>query len=597
MKFIPYLFKKDLIRLKYLLLVWLLLILAQSALGIGGHNLAAEYLEFQMFLPLLTKLISFLQGLMIIVIVPLIIQDDSIVGTTAFWFTRPISRKGLLFTKSGLVLILLALPPLIAEIFVLAAHGATIYHLLLAVPEILIEKLAFIVPFVILAALTPKFSRYALVGIIVFAVLTVLAITSSVITIFLPNLRKYLYNVALFKNPSLEASIDVAKDIYVILIGSILITHQFLARYTAKTIRWLVVAFLIMICLTRIWNWDFLKEVSKTKSLATISDSLSVEFDTQYLIASDERRIRKKDVRGKSISIKQTVKGLPVGQFAILREMEDVQIEYPDGTILKSKYVSTRKRETASAEKFRLPIQAALGDVKLLLFPSISREAFSGTEIFSLDESDFYQFKNKTGTYSAHADFDIYEYEIVLELPLKQGAKDTFGSEQVVIYDVLERPNTISIIVGEKKTYLLFDRSVKKKSRHDMAQDIFSEYNNVYLIANKNRREAFLAKEGGNLYANATAAFGPTRLETIAKQFDFTNLNDRSELLPKIDKEWLADAELVRIDAVKVGTAKINFTVEGFSLPSKSTATSKEMDELDQQLRMQDKQMKEWSPE
>jgi len=81
MNFIPYLFKKDLIRLKYLLLVWLLLILAQSALAIGGINLAAEFLQFQMFLPLLTKLMSFLQGLMIIVIVPLIIQDDSLVGT------------------------------------------------------------------------------------------------------------------------------------------------------------------------------------------------------------------------------------------------------------------------------------------------------------------------------------------------------------------------------------------------------------------------------------------------------------------------------------------------------------------------------------
>ena len=42
MNFIPFLFKKDLIRLKYVLLVWLVLILAQSALGIGGHRLASE---------------------------------------------------------------------------------------------------------------------------------------------------------------------------------------------------------------------------------------------------------------------------------------------------------------------------------------------------------------------------------------------------------------------------------------------------------------------------------------------------------------------------------------------------------------------------
>ncbi len=589
MKFLPYLLKKDLIRLKYLLLVWLLLILAQSALGIGGHNLAAEYLEFQMLLPLLAKLISFLQGLMVIVIVPLIIQDDSIVGTTAFWFTRPIPRKGLLFTKSCLVLILLAIPPLIAEIFVLSAHGATIYYLLLAVPEIFIEKLAFIIPFVILAALTPKFSRYALVGIIIFAVFTVITITSSVITIFLPNLRTYLSNVKIHKNPSLAASLDVAKDIYVILIGSVLIVRQFLTRSTAKTIKWLVVAFLVMICLTRIWNWDFLKEISIAKSPATISDSLSVDFDTQYLTISDEVRFRKKDVRGKSISIKQTVKGLPSGQFAILRKMKDVQMKYPDGTILESKHVSAFKRELFSGEKFMLSIQAALGDVKLLS-SSIIREAFSGTEIFSLDESDFHQFKNKTGAYSAQVDFDIYEYKIVSQLPLKQGAKDTFGTEQIVIQDILEKPNAISVILSEKKTYLLFDRSVKKKSRYDVAQNIYSQYNNVYLIVNKNRREALLAKPGG-LYINVMAAYGPTRLETMAKQLDFTNLNDRSE--PQIDKEWLANAELVRLDAVKVSTAKINITIEDFSLPSQSTITNKEFDELDQQLRMQDKRMKE----
>ena len=597
MKFIPYLFKKDLIRLKYLLLVWLLLILAQSALAIGGINLAAELLQFQMFLPLLVKMIGFLQGLMIIVIVPLIIQDDSIVGTTAFWFTRPISRKGLLFTKSCLVLILLVILPLIAEIFVLASHGATAYHLFLAVPEILIEKLAFITPFVILAALTPKFSRYALVGVIIFTVFVVVGIILTVITIFLPYLHfiRYFVNVKIYKNPSLAASIDVAKDIYVILIGSFLIVHQFLTRHTARTIMWLVIAFLVMICFPRMWNWDFLKEELYIAETSTaISDSLSVEFDTQYIVVSDELRIRKKDVREKSISIKQTVKGLPVGQFAILKDMEEVQMKYPDGTVLESEYTSTYQRETPYNKKYMLPIQAVLKDIKLL---NPYEKKFSYTEIFSLDESDFYQFKNKTGTYSAQADFDIYEYEIVSQLPLNQGSRDSFGSEQIVVYDILERPHAISVIINEKKINLLFDRSVKRKSRYDLSQDIYSQYNHVYLIVNKNRHEAFLAETGGNLYADAMAAFGPTRLETVAKQFDFTDLNDRSELLPKIDKEWLANAELVRLDAVKTGTAQINFTVEDFSLPSKSDSTSKEIDELDRQLRIQDKKMKERYPE
>ncbi|MFC1739192.1 hypothetical protein ACFL1G_09100 [Planctomycetota bacterium] len=592
MKFIPYLFKKDLIRLKYLLLVWLLLILAQSALAIGGINLAAEVLQFQIILPLLVKLIGFLQGLMMIVIIPLIIQDDSLVGTTAFWYTRPISRKGLLFAKSCMISTILVMPLLIAELFVLGANGATAYYLLLVVPEVLIEKLAFIVPFVILATLTPKFSRYALVGIIVFAVLVVVAIIKSVIPMFLPVLKKYIYNLELFKNPSLEASVDVAKDLYVFLIGSVLIAHQFLTRHTTKTIKYLVVAFLVMTCCTRLWSWDFLKEASVVQSSPAISDHLSVDFDTQYLIISDEVRYRKKDVREKSISSKQRVKGLPVGQFAILKGMKDVQMKYPDDTILESRYISSFKREMFSSEKFMLPIQAALKDVKLL---NPFKEKFSYTEVFSLDESALHQFKNKTGTYSASADFEIYKYEIVSQVPLKQGLKDSFGSEQVVIYDVLERPNVISVIINEKKINLLFDRSVKKTSRLDMAQDIFSEYSPIYLIVNKKRHEAFLPEAGDNLNmnANAMAAFGPTRLETKAKRFDFTNLNDRNELIPEIDKEWLADAELVRMDAVQMATEQIGFTIEDFSLPYQSTATGKEFDELDQQLRMQDKQMKE----
>ena len=79
----------------------------------------------------------------------------------------------------------------------------------------------------------------------------------------------------------------------------------------------------------------------------------------------------------------------------------------------------------------------------------------------------------------------------------------------------------------------------------------------------------------------------------LVKRFDFINLNDTGAPLPEIDKAWLADAEFIRMDAVKMGTEKINFTIEEFALPSQSTATSKEIDEFDRQLKMQDRQMKQ----
>ena len=242
MNFLPYVFKKDFIRLKWLFVVWLLLIMAQAALGIGGMNIAAELLEFQMVLPLLTKLMGFLQGMMIMVMIPLIIQEDSLVGTTAFWFTRPISRKGLLTTKACFIFLLLIVLPVVTEIFVLAANKVTFHQILLAIPEILIEKSAFAIPFIILAVLTPKFSRYALVGISVFAILAVIGIITTVFSIFFPAFAKFLFNWNVFiNNPSLGASIKVIKDIFVVTIGLILIAYQFLTRHTARTVRWLVI--------------------------------------------------------------------------------------------------------------------------------------------------------------------------------------------------------------------------------------------------------------------------------------------------------------------------------------------------------------------
>lgn len=595
MNFLPYLFKKDFFRIKMLLLVWFLLIIAQSALSIGGISIAAEFLRFQVFLPLLTKLLGVLQGLIIIVIVPLIIQDDSLVGTTAFWFTRPISRKALLITKSCLIFTFLTALPLIAEIVVLTANGAAFHHILLAAPEILLEKLAFIIPFFILAVLTPKFSKYALVGIIVFAVIAVIGIIASVAAMFLPAIPKNLfYNVEFFKNPSLAASCDVAEDVYMIFIGSILVIHQFLTRNTSRTIKFFVVSWLILFCFPKVWNWDFLKEVTPAKNTAAMSTALSIDFNTKDIIVSDALRYSRKGDRKKSITVKQTIKGLPPEQFAILRKNKNTQIKYPDGTILKSEYLSTNRKVRVSDEKFMSPLQAVLGEIKLL---NPFLETTTHTEIFSIKQSDFYQYKGKVGAYSTQADFDIYKYEISSQVFLKQGARALFGSEQIVIYDVLEKPNGISVIIGEKKINLLFDRTVIKKSPYDFAKDIYSNYKQVYVIVNKKRNEAFLAEVGGSLFPDVAAAYGKTRLETKAKQFDFTYVNDRNGTLPKIDKKWMADAEMLKIAAVKIGTQHSDFEIENFTLPSKSTKTINKIDEIERQLRLQDKQMKKLNPE
>ena len=587
------LFKKDLSCLKIALIVWLLLIACQSALGVGGSKISAEILEFQMFLPVLSILLSFLQGMMVLVMVPLIIQGDSIVGTTAFWFTRPISRKALLTTKATFIATILVAMPLLAEVFVLAANGVMANHIFLAAPEILIEKTAFVMPFFLLSVLTPKFSRYALVGITVFVALVVLKIIIGVVLMIVPALSAVLltpfHNHAFHEKPSLNTSFKVAQDCYIIFVGLLLIIHQFTTRYSERTIRWFVVACLFLMCLSKLWSWDFLNETADAKLEASITDSLQLEFDMNHVTMNDRLRYRMQDAREKSITIKAFAKGLPENQFANLRELEHVRVEYPDGSAIKSGFVWVEKMESSSDEKLMPALQSALGNIKIV---NSLYGKFTPTEVMSLEDGSFDAYKGRAGAYMASATFDVYEYKEVAEVPLTQGAEVAFSSQQVIVYDVLEVAHGILVIVGEKKANLLFDRATTWESEDDKALDLFSgEYKSVYLIVNRKEREAFLAEFEGDLRFDAMSFLVSTRLETKAKQVDFTYVNDRNTALPKIDKEWLADATLVRLDAVKLGTRKINVRIDNFVIPTQSTPTT-EMDALNQQMRETVKQQK-----
>ena len=346
---------------------------------------------------------------------------------------------------------------------------------------------------------------------------------------------------------------------------------------------------------TLFWNFDFLKESAAVESSAIKVEGISLGFNPQYLMVSDEMQFSKKEARKKSISTRSTVSGLPEGQFTILKGMRDAKMEYPDGSVLDSKYISTMKRRRYYNKKFMAPIQKALGDVKLV---NPFNEKFSYTEIFSLRGTDLHEYKDKVGAYSAQANFDIYKYDIVSEVPLGEGMKGVFGAEQVVVYDVLERDNAVSVILHEKKINLLFDRRIKKVSRVDLSRNMYSEYSHVYLLVNKERQEAFLPEPTmSNISADAWDALGPKRVNTKARMLDFTDVNGRNNALPKIDTEWLAGAELVRMNAVLTGTADVDFSVEDFSLPSESTSQAGELDELDQQLIIQDKQMQRWKPD
>jgi hypothetical protein len=106
----------------------------------------------------------------LIVIVPLLVLADPLVGTRAAWLTRPLSPWRLLVSKAAFVGLVLVAPPLALEIVLLAVNGVTLPDVALAAAEVVFRQLTLILAVASLAALTSDFARFAAWAAAAFAV-------------------------------------------------------------------------------------------------------------------------------------------------------------------------------------------------------------------------------------------------------------------------------------------------------------------------------------------------------------------------------------------------------------------------------------------
>jgi hypothetical protein len=85
--------KKDIRHLRSLLVLWFLLLLVNSLLLRSGLDRFVASDEGIEVLATAYVLLYVLQQILQIVIVCQLVQADALAGTTAFWLTRPFSRR------------------------------------------------------------------------------------------------------------------------------------------------------------------------------------------------------------------------------------------------------------------------------------------------------------------------------------------------------------------------------------------------------------------------------------------------------------------------------------------------------------------------
>ncbi len=164
---------KDARVVRWLALLWLLLSVLFQALTV---RLAYVPAGQDRILTTLVYAYSGMQAMLValfVVIAVIIVQNDPAVGTTAFWFTRPIPVSVLLGSKFLLTLTLLVVVPIVTDVVAVTAGGLSFHDALGTVPGSLVTDVAWLLPLLAVAALTVNLAQFvfaALIEVLVFYV-------------------------------------------------------------------------------------------------------------------------------------------------------------------------------------------------------------------------------------------------------------------------------------------------------------------------------------------------------------------------------------------------------------------------------------------
>ncbi len=113
------LIKKDIRYLKYPLLLWVAFLIAYYSIKTQQLYITQDNPGFITVFALM----YYIKKALVVILVPLIVQTDPLVGSAGSWFTRPVSRRVLFFAKISSILLLFLVLPLFGEFLRLMFNG------------------------------------------------------------------------------------------------------------------------------------------------------------------------------------------------------------------------------------------------------------------------------------------------------------------------------------------------------------------------------------------------------------------------------------------------------------------------------------------
>ncbi len=559
MKLVAHLVRADVRRFRVLLAAWVLIEIADTVFT-GVQPLLTGDSRASMTIGLLAMVLFFTRWLGMAVIVALVVQTHPLVGSDAFWMTRPIPPRVLFASKVLLLATAFLAVPALCAVVLMAAFRVPIGEIVLVAIQTILFQSLWVAIVMALSAMTRNLARFVLVaGALLVSLMLLMSIWIAV------AIRNSLEGPQLHEvTGRLVSGPAAGVAMVLLLLAAVLvpIVIQYATRHTRLSAGAGVVALAGAFLILWLWPWQgqplpIPSWASRESALRLIAASPKGEFRPRD--RSDWNHTQDTQVGHAQLRLR----GVEEGWLATAR-LADSSVQLDDGatlTTVGNEYSSTVPFELADDFPKRVVLRQVLGVGRVSGNPD-GPWMSSGVRAIVIRQADFEKYSSASGLYRGRLLMDLDRLEIAATLPLQAGAEYFDRQHRITIDRIIPQAQAASVRVRQVIVSTMF---------HDDSLSRLS-----FFLRNRERGAAIEGSPGGMFGASMGLSlpmlFGMSYAGSSTNGFsvtgDYIRFQDDNpqQHAVNITAEWLSRAELVVVRTVPAGSVERTVEITRFEI-------------------------------
>jgi len=570
MKHLLHLVRADVRRFRVLLALWVLVVIVETVFRAVRPTFADEP-QLSMMFNLLATVLFATRWLGMVLIVALVVQTHPLVGSDAFWMTRPISWRVLLASKMVFLITTLVAVPTVAELALMVGCRVPIAEALPIALQLILFQCLWLFIFMALSSVTRNLAR--------------LAVAAGSVLIGLILLLNVMIAVMMRRMDDGPRMVDVVPrtetspvGFVVMLLLTIAATFMLVTvQYRTRSVRRSVLTGTAGICvaLAAVLLWPSAGRLVPVPDWANRDSAVQLIAETprgEFRLSHDGSPLRPGD--GWQIGVARlTVRGVEEGWLTTVT-LKDASITF-DGATVRTAGNGYSTQAVLMAGKDSLidgphrPVERQVLGVSRLLESLPFPQAERGTPAIILADAEFRNRLGSQGTYRGSFQVDLDRLTVAATLPLQAGATSQSPKRRLIVDQVIAQNRAASI-----------------RLRHFISTSMFAselQPRLSFYLRNRSRSEAVAGSSHGG-FGGVSAGIGlmligiggwssPTEagngFSIISDVIRFPVAYGGYATGPppfEITPEWLSQAELVIVRTIPAGSVSRDVEITGFEI-------------------------------